>query len=233
MEPTRRSFLSVAATAIGSSLLAINIPALAKQGNEKRGNTEVQTTPVEDLSQEHGALRRILLIYETSARRLQSRETVDPVLIGKSAKIIHDFIENYHEKLEEEHLFPHFKRTGKLKDLVDTLLAQHRAGRKLTEKISALATATHIKDESSRSKLIESIGSFITMYRPHAAREDTILFPAFKKIVTPKEYDQLGEKFEDKEHQLFGNEGFEGIVTEIAAIEKALGIFDLSSFTPK
>jgi len=41
----------------------------------------------------------------------------------------------------------------------------------------------------------------------------------------------MGEQFEDKEHQLFGEHGFENIVAEIARLEAALGIGDLAQFT--
>jgi hypothetical protein len=70
------------------------------------------------------------------------------------------------------------------------------------------------------------------MYRPHEAREDTVVFPEFKTLITEKEYDKLGDEFEDREHQLFGTEGFEGVLVKIADIEKSLGIYDLSKFTP-
>jgi hypothetical protein len=70
------------------------------------------------------------------------------------------------------------------------------------------------------------------MYRPHEAREDTILFPAFRKIVSGNEYDSLGEEFEKNEHRLFGSDGFENMVNKVAAIEKQLGIYELSQFTP-
>lgn len=70
------------------------------------------------------------------------------------------------------------------------------------------------------------------MYRPHEAREDTVVFSEFKTTLTQKEYDKLGEEFEDKEHELFGKEGFEGVLVQIADIEKSLGIYDLSKFTP-
>jgi hypothetical protein len=43
----------------------------------------------------------------------------------------------------------------------------------------------------------------------------------------------LGDEFEKKEHQLFGEEGFEKYVGEVAAIEKMLGIYDLGQFTPR
>ena len=71
------------------------------------------------------------------------------------------------------------------------------------------------------------------MYSPHEAREDTVLFPAFRKIVNVNEYDALGEEFEDKEHELFGADGFEKMVDRVAGIEKKLGIYDLAQFTPK
>lgn len=46
-------------------------------------------------------------------------------------------------------------------------------------------------------------------------------------------YDQLGNIFKDREHQLFGTTGFEGIIVQISDIEKTLGLYDLSQFTPK
>jgi hemerythrin-like domain-containing protein len=71
------------------------------------------------------------------------------------------------------------------------------------------------------------------MYRPHEAREDTVLFPAIRSLMTAKEFDKLGDQFEDREHQLFGEHGFEKIVAQVAEIEKSLGIYDLSQFTPR
>jgi hemerythrin-like domain-containing protein len=71
------------------------------------------------------------------------------------------------------------------------------------------------------------------MYRPHEAREDTVLFPAFRSIVSRHEYDALGEDFEKKEDELFGEDGFFKVVDQVAQLEKKLGIFELSQFTPK
>ena len=68
------------------------------------------------------------------------------------------------------------------------------------------------------------------MYEEHAAREDTIVFPAWKKALSAKQLDELGELFEDIEHKTFGKDGFEDAVQQIAAIEFAFGL-DRSSFT--
>jgi hypothetical protein len=64
------------------------------------------------------------------------------------------------------------------------------------------------------------------------AREDTVLFPALAKIIGKKEMRALGERFEKEEHARFGARGFEGVVEQVAAIERRLGTYELSMFTP-
>jgi len=61
----------------------------------------------------------------------------------------------------------------------------------------------------------------------------TVLFPALKKIIPAKRINELGEQFEKEEDRLFGEEGFEKTVAQVAEIEKQLGIYDLSQFTAK
>ena len=69
------------------------------------------------------------------------------------------------------------------------------------------------------------------MYEPHAAREDTIIFPAFKKALGPKAYDELGDQFEDIERKEFGGDGFDMALDKVANIERALGLDNLAVFT--
>jgi len=182
---------------------------------------------------EHGVLRRILLIYGDVARRLEASADVDVAVVQRSAKLIRRFVEDYHEKQEEEVLFPRFERAHKLVDLVNVLRAQHQAGRRVTERIQGLATGDGIKSADGRRRLNAELQSFIRMYEPHAAREDTVLFPALHEIVSRSEYDALGEDFERREHAVFGGDGFEHAVAEVDGIERSLGIEDLARFTPR
>ncbi len=69
------------------------------------------------------------------------------------------------------------------------------------------------------------------MYRPYESREDTVLFPATRKIVTKNKDYALGEDFEHKEHELFGEDGFDSMVEKVTNIEKQPGTYDLSQFT--
>jgi hemerythrin-like domain-containing protein len=222
---SRRHFL-VSAAAIAASGCARD--AKSPSG----GDDDDEVTPSEDLMREHGALNRILLVYEESVRRLEARETLPFEVLAEGAGIVRRFVEQYHEKLEEDFLFPRFEKANKLVDLVTTLRRQHQAGRVLTETVLRLATPTAIAKDEERRTLVGTLRSFVRMYRPHEAREDTVLFPALPTVIGKKELAELGERFEAKEHELFGKDGFEGVVVRVAALEQALGIHDLNQFTP-
>jgi len=79
--------------------------------------------------------------------------------------------------------------------------------------------------------LANSLDAFVLMYRNHAAREDTIIFPAWKQTMTDKQLDEMNDKFEDIEHEQFGEDGFEDAVKQISAIESSLGLADIAQFT--
>lgn len=228
---SRRTFLGAAGgvvLAAGAGLGDVRARAIEEvKGDEDEGDV----TPAEDLMREHGVLKRVLLVYDELRERIAGKRPFAPEVVTQSADIIRSFIEQYHEKLEEEQLFPRFRKKGKLVELVDTLEAQHKAGRRLTDRILGLARAG-LKADGERHQLSVALRQFGRMYAPHEAREDTILFPAIRQVVSKQEYDALGDEFEKKEHELLGRDGFEGMVERIAAIEKQLGLYDLAQFTP-
>ena len=226
----RRAFAKQGLIVTLSGAAGISLLSGCKDKDEKEEGQEV--SPPEDLMQEHGVLNRILLIYDTCKVHLVSKTSFPKEAISNAANIIRTFVEDYHEKQEENFLFPRFKKANQLIGLVDVLLQQHQAGRRLTDQIIQL-TKLQSTTETEDQKLIELLTSFNTMYRPHEAREDTVLFPTFRKIVSKNEYDSLGEEFENNEHKLFGNDGFETMVNKVADIEKNLGIYDLTQFTPR
>ncbi|HVS91764.1 MAG TPA: hemerythrin domain-containing protein [Mucilaginibacter sp.] len=223
---TRRDFIAQAAKFTAVS--ALGLPLLTGFIDDE----DKKVSPPEDLMQEHGLLNRILLIYDYCRHHLETKQKFPVVALAESAAIIRKFVEDYHEKQEENYLFPRFKKANKLTDLVDTLLIQHNAGRQLTSEVMQLTKSQNLTDTENK-KLIHILTQFNTMYRPHEAWEDTVLFPEFRKIVSQHEYDSLGEEFENNEHKLFGKDGFEHMVDKVAGIEKSLGIYDLTQFTPR
>ena len=226
----RRSLLS--AVVVGTTLPAARAAAAPSAGG-KPPPPEVNAT--EDLMREHGVIRRTLGVYDELARQLRvASETVSLDVLGQAARLMGRFGEGYHEQLEETEVFPRLVKVGQQKPLIDVLLAQHQAGREFTRTFAAAsadrATVDHLEQ---RSRVAGQLEQFNRMYRAHAAREDTELFPAFRSLFSEKAFATIGDRFEDQETKLLGSHGFEKALAEVQQLEKALGIDDLARYTAR
>ncbi len=228
----RTAILSLAGA--GAAASALLLSACAKESKEHPGKErdEGEVTANEDLMREHGILRRILIIYrEVAARLVANAAAVDAAALGNATKLFQAFGERYHEQLlEEQHIFPIVRKAGADGDLIDTLLEQHVRGREITAYILD-RTKTGRIGIADLEPLARTLIGFSRMYEPHAAREDTIIFPAFKKALGPKAYDELGDQFEEIERKEFGGDGFDMALDKVANIERALGLDNLAVFT--
>jgi hemerythrin-like domain-containing protein len=199
------------------------------------GGGEEDVGPAEDLMREHGVLNRTLLVYEECRRRIDEPKGGEVTLgvLAQAAELVQRFVHEYHEVLEEREVFPRLEKAGKLTDLTHVLRDHHAAGRAVTARIQALGGKGGSMSDAERSELSSRIADFVRMYRPHEAREDTVVFPTFHAMFTPKEWDALGDLFEGKEKETLGDQGFEHAVATVTGFEHTLGIDDLTRFTPK
>ena len=192
------------------------------------------TIPPDDgLMREHGVLKRVLLCYQEMTARVQAGGPLDAQDVRDAALIIHDYIEGFHEGLEEGYVFPRLVKAGQLTGTVTTLLLQHARGRVITQFLLGQATPKGMASPGPRARIAAAMQAFDRMYEPHEAREDTVVFPAFRQIVPPDELADLGQQFADLEHQQFGTDEFAAMVARVASIEQKLGIYDLAQFTPQ
>jgi hemerythrin-like domain-containing protein len=189
-------------------------------------------TPGEDLMTEHGLLIRILLIYRHLQAAHGSGQPVPASHAHDSALIIHDYIEAFHEELEAAYVFRRLMQAGQLKPTISTLLLQHARGRELTQLILAESDGSGSLPTAAAGRAASAMDAFVRMYEPHEAREDTVIYPAFRALLKPAEIADLGERFAELQADQFGSDGFAAMVGRVAAIEQALGIYDLAQFTP-
>lgn len=194
---------------------------------------EVKYSPIEDLMEEHSILRRALLIYEECIRRMNIGEDFDPDLLIEATNVIKVIIIYHHALLEHEYIFPRFKEADKYAEMADILTEQHGAADGQEKIILEHANEDSINNPETKEILINALKKSIRVFRPHIDREDTEMFPEFKTVVTAHEYYELGKKFKEIEYQKWGENGHRQMVDKIIHVEKALGINDLDSFTPK
>jgi hemerythrin-like domain-containing protein len=226
--PTRRDLL----TGIGALALAGSGFAWAQNQGEK--NQEPEVTATEDLMREHGVIRRALLIYAQLTDKLRkSPGSVDAAALHKTAQLFRTFGEDYHERmLEEQHIFPIIRKMqGAAARYPEVLIAQHQRGREITDYILAVTQAPKISVHHGEP-LARTLEGFVRMYQNHAAREDTIVFPAWKTNFSNQQLDELSEQFEAIEHKMFGKDGFEDAEQTVSQVEATFGFTDISQFTP-
>jgi len=219
---------------LGVVTAASCIPLMGYSEEKQPEGKEPEVTATEDLMREHGVIRRALLVYaETVPKLRQNAASVDADALRQTAQLFRTFGEDYHERmLEEEHIFPLIRKQGpKLQTYADVLTAQHLRGREVTDYILAVTSGSKVS-AAHAEPLAKVFEGFVRMYENHAAREDTIVFPAWKKNYTDKQLDEISDQFEDIEHKMFGKDGFEDAEKKISQIELALGFSDLAQFTP-
>jgi hemerythrin-like domain-containing protein len=218
--------------AAGAGLVLAGADQKIVRAAEKHDDDEKEVGAVEDLMREHGVIRRVILAYRDMAAKLREKPaSFDPDLLRRAATLFRAFGEDYHEKkLEETHIFPALKKAGgPAAPYVDVLIAQHQRGRELTDyTLAVVGKGAASGDAEPLARVLDSVE---LMYEHHAAREDTIVFPAWKDALSAHQLDEMGEMFEEIEHQQFGKDGFEDAAAQIALIEQALGIADIARFT--
>lgn len=231
MDLKRRDLIAgIGSLGAGLSLIAFTNTLKA---NSPSRNEEGKVAATEDLMREHGVLRRALFVYSEAAKRLRrNTSAVTPGALQRTAQLFRTFGEDYHEKkLEETFIFPSLKNAGgEASGYPDILTAQHNRGREITDYILAATKGSKL-NAGDIEPLAQTLDSLVRMYRVHAAREDTIVFPAWKNTLAAKQLDQMSETFEDIEHEMFGADGFEKAVDQIGKIEAELGLADLTQFT--
>jgi hemerythrin-like domain-containing protein len=237
---SRRSFIAGTAAAASAALLsgcgtnrpqsAADQPGGKKPEGDKGGAKEVMAG--EDLMREHGVLRRALIVFDAAATRLRHEPASVPTsALQDNTLLFRSFGEDYHEKkLEEAFIFPVLKgKGGPAAAYPDILIAQHNRGREITDYLLAITRGAKIG--ANAEALATAMEGLVRMYQHHAAREDTIVFPAWKEAISDSQYDELSDKFEEIEHQEFGKDGFEDAVKKIGEIEISFGLADIAQFT--
>jgi len=175
----------------------------------------------------------VLFVYAEASRRARRDPASIPLpSLLDTARLFRVFAEDYHERgLEEAHIFPMVRALPlPAARLPDVLLAQHRRGREITDYVLRIAAGSALAPAEA-GRFADTLDALVGMYGPHTAYEDTELFPAWKAALGEKGYDEMGDKFEQLERQMFGHDGFEDALNRIAKIETAFGLGDLAAVT--
>lgn len=173
---------------------------------------------------EHGIAERVILIHERAAGLLEGNERFDAGLVGESACIVMRVIHGKHEVEEEKVLFPVVKRAPEAGGLVEVLRRQHAKGRALTALIGANVTRERLQQRDEVRRLIAALRSFGSMYRAHAAYENTLIYPVFRESRDVGEYRAASAQLRADEREIGEADDAHAICARLDHIEQALGL---------
>lgn len=198
----------------------------------KFGEERPSISPTELLSREHAIMERLMIVLESGVARIADGEAVDLFPINHAAITIKTFGTDHHMVDEEQFIFPKLLEAGTMDSLIDTLELQHDKGREIIGRIIEMTRAGHLDDLGQLNELAGYCMSFVIMYRPHAAWEETVVFPALYDIATENYIDNIKMRMRDEERSLMSDPGLHRLMDNLRKIEKAAGTSELGRFTP-
>lgn len=199
----------------------------------KFGEELPSISPTEILSREHAIMERLMIVLESGVASIVDGGDTDLFPINHAAITIKEFGADHHMVDEEQFIFPKLREAGTMDKLVDTLEIQHDKGRELIGRIIDLTRSGHIDDPGRLNELAGHCMSFVIMYRPHAAWEETVVFPALYDIASENYIDNINLRMHDEERSLMSDPGLRKLMDNLRKIERAAGTADLGSFTPR
>src|SRR5438270_11581879 len=113
--------------------------------------------------------------------------------------------------LEQAYVFPTLRKAESPAAALDnTLVTQHDRGREITEYIRTVTGKGTTGDAEVMARALES---YVVMYANHAAREGTIVFPAWGGALADKQLGGMGESVGGIRNRQVGKAGVGGTGT--------------------
>ncbi len=171
-----------------------------------------QPTPVvEDLFQEHGVLRRLLVLFD----RFVTIRSVDPRVLIPATTLFAEFGADYHAKTEEKMIFPIFAKSAACH--VQEFKREHKTATAMVKAIASFAKYGHMND------LCHTIPAFTELYHSHSAREDLIIFAKLRTKLGDRRLHTLSVEVEEFKADILGENAFAEAVKMLNDIEMTYG----------
>ena len=172
---------------------------------------------INDLVHEHGAVLSALQVLKGIASRLEAGEAVEESDISDIIGFLKLFADRCHHGKEEGLLFPALVGAGLPKGSgpVGVMLQEHERARGL---IAAMEASSFPKLDPAR--FAAAVEGYVDLLGRHIAKENDILFPLAEKVLTERQFAEMGEAFDRHEASTVGagrHEELHGLLERLRA----------------
>lgn len=161
--------------------------------------------PIDELREEHQAVRMTLRVLETLCQRLERPgETVDLQHIGQLLEFFSVFVDKCHHGKEEELLFPSLEAVGVPREggPIGVMLQEHQMGRDYVRKMSDAVSKLESSEVNARFTSLAR--GYINLLDQHIHKEDNVLFPLAEERLSELKQSELSRGFERIETERIG-----------------------------
>jgi hemerythrin-like domain-containing protein len=162
--------------------------------------------PIEQLKEEHDAIKLMLRILERVCEKLESGQQVDQAHLKQMVEFISVFADRCHHGKEEDLLFPEMEKAGIPKEAgpVAVMLKEHAMGREYVSAMSNAIAQYEPGNQQASSKFAQNARRYISLLTQHIEKEDNILYPIADTRIPKVKQDELLKEFEKIEQEKIG-----------------------------
>jgi hemerythrin-like domain-containing protein len=181
--------------------------------------------PIEELREEHGAIMKVFSILQAVSGKMDEEDPQDPLdrlildAFRRILEFLKVFVDQCHHAKEEELLFPAMTEavTGN-RGLIEELISEHEHGRRMIRSMEVALSRTGREGETSFGGLAETIKEYLQVFRNHIRKENAILFPEARDLLSHTTQSLMAREFERIEEERIGkgrHEAFHRMIEEL------------------
>ncbi len=182
-------------------------------------HTHNSQSPTEMLEVEHRLIYKAVASMARVADALENGKTVEVSVLRELVRFLEIFGDECHHTKEETALFPMLALKGVPLEgcPVAVLHNDHRKGRDFVSELRDSVEAYAYDPPSGRRSLIPALRKLVEFYPDHIWKEDYLLFPLAKKVLSSMDERIVSQHFEQIEDALGTglHERFEEFVREL------------------
>lgn len=171
------------------------------------------------LEHEHRTIEKIVGVMSVLVDELAENRDIDDDVLRDLCQFLRIYGHQYHHGKEESYLFPMLESHGVPEEgcPLAALRHEHERSRALTQELvqaSAEYAANRHHGSSALSEVLRNLAQF---YPAHIWKEEYLLFPLARKVLSEEDDQRLLKEFESVESDIYSNahESYEQLATKL------------------
>lgn len=190
--------------------------------------TELKISPINELKDEHQAVKVSLSILGEIALRLSRGQAVDLAHLDQLLEFLTTFVDRCHHGKEEDLLFPELEKAGVSREggPIGVMLQEHDLGRSYIRGLQEGLTRLRLGDPKAAEVVVENIEKYSALLSQHIYKEDHILYPMAERSFSAAQNQALLDGFAEIEERRVGTGKHEEFHRMLHHLQEIYGVWE-------